>query len=61
MVTLGPGFCVFVLALVCTTDARLERAATPLFVLAALLEPAGIMVTLQDTRAVASPHTACSS
>ena len=48
MVTLGPGFCVFVLALVCTTDARLERAATPLFVLAALLEPAGIMVTLQE-------------
>jgi len=48
MVTLGPGFCVFVLALVCTTDARLERAATPLFLLAALVEPAGIVVTLQE-------------
>ncbi len=48
MVTLGPGFCLFVLALVCTTDARLERASTPLFVLAALVEPTGIMVTLQE-------------
>ena len=48
MVTLGPGFCIFVLALVCTTDARLERAATPLFLLAALVEPAGIVVTLQE-------------
>jgi hypothetical protein len=48
VVTLGPGFCVFVLALVCTTDARLERASTPLFVLAALVEPAGILVMLQE-------------
>jgi len=48
VVTLGPGFCVFILALVCTTDSRLERASTPLFMLAALVEPAGIMVTLQE-------------
>jgi hypothetical protein len=48
MVTLGPGFCIFVLALVCTTDARLDRAATPLFLLAALVEPAGIVVMLQE-------------
>jgi hypothetical protein len=48
MVTLGPGFCIFVLALVCTTDSRLVRASTPLFVLAALVQPAGILVTLQE-------------
>lgn len=48
LVTLGPGLCVFVLALVCTTDARLERAATPLFLVAALLQPAGIVVMLQE-------------
>lgn len=48
LVTLGPGFCIFVLALVCTTDTRLERAATPLFLLAALIEPMGILVTLQE-------------
>ncbi|HZM63446.1 MAG TPA: hypothetical protein VFB85_26755, partial [Vicinamibacterales bacterium] len=45
---LGPGFCIFVLALVCTTDPRLERASTPLFVLAALVEPTGIVVMLQE-------------
>jgi hypothetical protein len=48
MVTLGPGFCLFVLAIVCTTDLRLERAATPLFVLAALVQPTGIIVMLQE-------------
>jgi len=48
LVTLGPGFCLFVLALVCTTDARLERVSTPLFVLAALVQPTGIMVMLQE-------------
>ena len=48
MVTLGPGFCIFVLALVCTTDPRTERVATPLFVLAALVQPTGILVMLQE-------------
>jgi hypothetical protein len=48
MVTLGPGFCVFILALVCSTEARLERAATPLFLVAALVQPAGILVMLRE-------------
>jgi hypothetical protein len=48
MVTLGPGLCMFVLALVCTTDARLERAATPLFLVAALVQPTGIVVMLRE-------------
>jgi hypothetical protein len=46
--TLGPGFCLFVLALVCTTDARLERAATPLFLAAAVIQPTGIVVMLRE-------------
>jgi hypothetical protein len=48
MLTLGTGFCAFVMALVCLTEARFERAATPLFLVAALLEPAGILVVLQE-------------
>jgi Predicted membrane protein (DUF2157) len=48
MVTLGPGFCIFILALVCSTDTRLERAATPLFLVAALVQPAGILVMLRE-------------
>jgi hypothetical protein len=48
LLTLGPGFCLFVLALVCTTDVRFERAATPLFLVAALVQPTGILVLLQE-------------
>lgn len=48
MVTLGVGFCIFILALVCTTNEKLERAATPLFLVAALLQPTGILITLDE-------------
>lgn len=48
LVTLGPGFCAFILALVCTTDARFERAATPLFLVAAFMEPSGILVMMKE-------------
>jgi hypothetical protein len=48
MLTLGPGLCLFVLALVCTTDARLEAAATPLFLVAGLVQPTGILVMLRE-------------
>lgn len=46
MLTLGTGFCVFVMAITCAKDERLEVAATPLFLLAALLQPGGIFVVL---------------
>jgi hypothetical protein len=48
LLTFGPGLCLFVLALVCTTDARLEAAATPLFLLAGLVQPTGILVMLRE-------------
>ena len=48
LLTLGSGFCAFVMALVCTTDQRVERAATPLFLVAALLQPTGIIVMLNE-------------
>ena len=48
LLTLGPGLCLFVLALVCTTDARVEGAATPLFLVAALVQPTGILVMLRE-------------
>lgn len=46
MLTLGVGFCVFVMAITCAKDEKLEVAATPLFLLAALLQPGGIFVVL---------------
>ena len=48
LLTLGSGFCAFVVALVCTTDQRFEKAATPLFLVAALLQPTGIIVMLNE-------------
>jgi hypothetical protein len=48
LLTLGPGLCLFVLALVCTTDARVEAAATPLFLIAGLVQPTGILVMLNE-------------
>jgi hypothetical protein len=48
LLTLGPGFCVFIMALTCLTDKKFEQAATPLFLAAACLEPAGIIVALKE-------------
>jgi uncharacterized membrane protein len=48
LITLGSGFCVFISALCCCFDARAARAATPLFIIAALLQPTGILVALEE-------------
>ena len=48
LLTLGSGFCAFILALVCTTDQRFDKAATPIFLVAALLQPTGIIVMLNE-------------
>ncbi|HEY2773870.1 MAG TPA: DUF2157 domain-containing protein [Candidatus Binatia bacterium] len=56
LMTLGPGACLFVAALVATTDARLEGAATPLFLVAALLEPTGLVVILREFASGADPE-----
>jgi hypothetical protein len=48
LVTLGPGLCTFALALACTTSEAFERAATALFLVAALLQPTGILVAMRE-------------
>jgi len=48
LLTLGAGFCLFISALCCSFDARGTRAATPLFLAAALLQPTGILVALEE-------------
>ena len=48
IVTLGTGFMAFIMGLVCLYDKKYERAATPLFITAALLQPMGILVMLQE-------------
>ena len=59
LLTLGPGFCLFVFALVCTTDARFERAATPLFLVAAVVQPTGHTGRMcRNTAVAANPEHA---
>lgn len=48
LLTLGPGFCAFVLALVCTTSQAFAGASLPLFLIAALVQPTGILVTMRE-------------
>ncbi len=48
IVTLGVGFAAFIMGLACLADKRYEKAATPLFLIASLLQPTGILVMLQE-------------
>ncbi len=47
-VTLGSGIAAFVMALFAVGDQRWEKTATPLFLLAALLQPTGILVAIDE-------------
>lgn len=48
LLTLGPGFSALILALVCLTAEGFQGASTPLFLLAALIQPTGILVLLRE-------------
>lgn len=48
IITLGTGFTLYLMALAACSDMRYERAATPLFLMSALLQPTGIMVMLTE-------------
>jgi hypothetical protein len=48
VVTLGSGAAAFALAVVSTRDARFDKATTPLFLIAAALEPTGMLVAFQE-------------
>lgn len=56
LVTLGTGFAAFVMGLACLADRRYERAATPLFLAASLLQPTGIFVMLQEYSSGGDPR-----
>ncbi len=48
IVTLGTGLVAFIMGLVCLHDKRYEKAATPLFLMASVLQPTGILVMLRE-------------
>jgi hypothetical protein len=48
VVTLGSGLAAFALAAVSTRDARFDKATAPLFLMAAALEPTGMLVAFDE-------------
>ncbi len=48
VVTLGSGIAAFILALIADADDRYQRAATPLFIVAAALQPTGLIVAIDE-------------
>lgn len=53
IVSLGTGFVAFILGLFCLSDTRYTKAATPLFLIAATIEPTGLFVFMDEYL----PHT----
>jgi hypothetical protein len=48
VITLGSGLAAYVMALIAARDERYERAAAPLFLIAAVLQPIGILVIFAE-------------
>jgi hypothetical protein len=48
LVTLGVGFAIFLFALITLKDDRFSRVTTPMFLIAALLQPTGIVVMVNE-------------
>jgi hypothetical protein len=48
VVTLGSGLAAFALAMISSREARFEKASTPLLLLAAALEPTGMLVAFEE-------------
>ncbi|HHQ13558.1 MAG TPA: DUF2157 domain-containing protein [Chromatiales bacterium] len=48
IVTLGSGLAAFVIALVAAGDQRFTQARTPLYLIAALLQPTGILIAIDE-------------
>jgi hypothetical protein len=48
IVTLGTGLVAFIMAVLCLTDKRYDKAATPLLIASSILQPMGILVMLQE-------------
>ena len=48
VITLGSGLAAFVMALIAANDERYEKAAAPLFLIAAVLQPIGILVIFAE-------------
>jgi len=58
IVTLGSGIAVFIMALVASADERYVRVRTPLYLIAAALQPVGILVAIDELTSLGDWHHA---
>src|SRR5688572_30129903 len=58
IITLGPGLAAFALATLATRDPRFEKAVPPLFLIAAALEPTGMLVAFNEFGSGGDPRWA---
>jgi hypothetical protein len=58
IITLGSGLAAFALAALSTRDARFEKAVAPLFLIAAVLEPVGMLVAFKEFGSGGDPRLA---
>jgi len=58
IVTLGSGIVVFIMALVASGDERYEKVRTPLYLVAAALQPVGILVAIDELTSLSDWHYA---
>ena len=56
LITLGTGFAIYLFALACTRDDRFDKAVTPLMLVAALLQPTGLLVMLDEFARGSNPE-----
>lgn len=56
IVTLGIGFAVYVMSVICLNDPRYARAATPLILISLVLQPMGIFVMLDEYASGGDPR-----
>ena len=58
IITLGPGLAAFALATMATRDARFDKVVAPLFLIAAVLEPVGMLVAFNEFGSGGDPRWA---
>ena len=58
IVTLGSGIAVFIMALVASGDERYVRVRTPLYLIAAALQPVGILIAIDELSSLGDWHHA---
>ena len=57
VITLGSGIAAFIMAVVASGDERYTRVKTPLYLIAAALQPVGILVAIDEYSSIGDWHT----